>query len=176
VTAAGVILLDVLLIISLGSEVAIRLSARPAESVMVPTLQSVDSTLPPNAIVVSNISLQFLELYLPPGNRSFVGLNSLDPGETFTDYHLHRLYEKRAAGWNGPVPPVVYDGAAMSAEADSLVSAMGAKTPVFLLIAAPESQQYADVLKGEFDGLQSKFGVEPVAQNRVAALYRLTAK
>jgi 4-amino-4-deoxy-L-arabinose transferase-like glycosyltransferase len=174
--SAGVIVLDLLLIISLGSEVAIRLSARPAESVMVPTLMSADSTIPPNAIVVSNISLQFLELYLPAGNRRFVGLNSLDPGETFTDYHLHRLYEKRAAGWNGPIPPVVFDGAAMSAEADSLVSAIGAKTPVFLLIAAPESQQYADVLKGELDGLQSKFGIEPVAQNRVAALYRLTIK
>jgi len=175
-TAAGVIFLDVLLIISLGSEVAIRLSARPAESVMVPTLQSADSTIPPNAIVVSNISLQFLELYLPAESRRFIGLNSLDPGETFTDYHLHRLYEKRAAGWNGPIPPVVFDGAAMSAEADSLLSAIVAKTPVFLLIAAPESQQYADVLKGELDNLQSKFGIEPVAQNRVAALYRLTIK
>ena len=174
--AAGVILLDVLLIISLGSEVAIRLSARPAESVMVPTLMSADSTIPPNAIVVSNISLQFLELYLPAENRRFVGLNSLDPGETFTDYHLHRLYEKRAAGWNGPVPPVVFDAPAMSSEADSLATAIGANTPVFLLIAAPESQQYADVLKSELHGLQSKFGVEPVAQNRVAALYRLTAK
>jgi hypothetical protein len=175
-TSIGVISLDVLLIISLGSEVAIRMSARPPESVMVPTLMSADSTLSPNAIVISNISLQFLELYLPTGNRRFIGLNSLDPGETFTDYHLHRLYEKRAAGWNGPIPPVVFDGAAMSAEADSLVSSIGAKTPVFLLIAAPESQQYADVLKGELDNLQSKFGIEPVAQNRAAALYRLTAK
>jgi len=171
--AAGVIVLDAVLIISLGSEVAIRLSARPAESVMVPTLLSADSTLPPNAIVVSNISLQFLELYLPAPNRRFIGLNSLDPGETFTDYHLHRLYEKKAAGWNGAVPPVVFDGPGMSPEADSLASA---KTPVFLLIAAPESQGYADVLKGELDQLQSKFTVEPVAQNRVAALYRLTTK
>jgi len=71
------------------------------------------------------------------------------------------------------VPPVVFDGPGMSPEADSLASA---KTPVFLLIAAPESQGYADVLKGELDQLQSKFTVEPVAQNRVAALYRLTTK
>jgi dolichyl-phosphate-mannose-protein mannosyltransferase len=175
-TAAGVILLDVLLIISLGSEVAIRLSARPAESVMVPTLMSADSTLPPNATVVSNISLQFLELYLPAENRRFIGLNSLDPGETFTDYHLHRLYEKRAAGWNGPVPPVVFDGPGMSAEADSLASEIAANKPVFLILAAPESQQYADVLKRELDDLQSKFALEPVAQNRVPALYRMTTK
>jgi hypothetical protein len=171
--AAGVIVLDALLIISLGSEVAIRLSARPSGSVMVPTLQSADSTLPRNAIIVSNISLQFLELYLPAEDRHFVGLNSLDPGETFTDYHLHRLYEKRAAGWNGPIPPVVFNGPQMSPEADSLASA---KTPVFLLLAAPESQQYADVLKTELDQLQSKFTLEPVAQNRVAQLYRLTTK
>jgi len=171
--AAGVILLDALLIISLGSEVAIRLSARPAESVMVPTLQSADSTLPPTAIIISNISLQFLELYLPSENRRFVGLNSLDPGETFTDYHLHRLYEKKAAGWNGSIPPVVFDGPAMSPEADWLAAA---KAPVFLLLAAPESQQYADVLKTELEQLQSKFVVDPVAQNRVAQLYRLTTK
>ena len=60
--------------------------------------------------------LQFLELYLRLAETtSSSGLNSLDkddPGERFTDYHLHRLYEKRAAGWNGPVPAVVFDGGA----------------------------------------------------------------
>src|ERR1019366_3634995 len=97
-------------------------------------------------------------------------------GEQFTDYHLHRLYEKRAAGWNGAVPPVVFDGSQMSAEADSLASAIEAKTPVYLLIAAPESQQYADVLKSELDQLQGKFIVEPVSQNDAVALYRMTAR
>lgn len=174
--AAGVIMLDVLLIISLGSEAAVRLGARPAGSQMVASLESLDSTLPRDATVVSNISLQFLELYLPANDRHFVGLNSLDPGERFTDYHLHRLYEKRAAGWKGAVPPVVFDGPGMSAEADSLASAIGAKTPVFLLIAAPESQDYADVLKPEIDQLQGKFTVEPVSQNKAVALYRLTTK
>jgi hypothetical protein len=105
-----------------------------------------------------------------------VGLNSLDPGERFTDYHLHRLYEKRAAGWNGPVPSVVFDGEQMSAVADSLASAIDAKKPVFLLIAAPESQQYADVLKGELDQVQGKFAIEPVSQNEAVAVYRLTAR
>ncbi|MGD0118926.1 MAG: glycosyltransferase family 39 protein [Candidatus Binatus sp.] len=175
--AAGVIVLDLLLFVSLASEAAVRLSAQPAESTMIPALQSVDSTLPHGAIVVSNISLQFLELYLPGDNLNFVGLNSLDPGETFTDYHLHRLYEKRAAGWNGLVPPVVFDGEQMStAEADSLTAAIGAKTPVFLLLAAPESQQYADVLKSELDSLQQKFTIEPQLQNEAIALYRLTAQ
>ena len=176
-SAASVIVLDLLLLISLASEAAVRMTAQPASSAMVDALQSLDSTLPADATVVSNISLQFLELYLPADGRRFVGLNSLDPGEQFTDYHLHRLYEKRAAGWNGAVPPVVFDGEQLSpAEASSLTSAVGGKAPVFVLLAAPESQDYADVLKSELDQLQQKFTVEPVSQNEAVALYQLTAR
>lgn len=173
--AAGVIVLDLLLIVSLASEAAVRLSAQPASSAMVEALESLDSAVPRDATIVSNISLQFLDLYLGE-ERRLVGLNSLDPGERFTDYHLHRLYEKRAAGWNGAVPPVVFDGDQMSpAAADSLASAI-AKTPVYLLIAAPESQDYADVLKSELDQLQGKFAFEPVSQNEAVAVYRLSAR
>ncbi len=173
--AAGVIVLDILLIISLTSEAAVRLSAQPASSAMVQALESLDSTLPRDATVVSNISLQFLDLYLGE-ERRFVGLNSLDPGERFTDYHLHRLYEKRAAGWRGPVPAVVFDGDQMSAGvADSIGLAIDAKRPVFLILAAPESQQYADVLKEELDQSQGKFAIEPVSQNEAIAVYRVTA-
>ena len=176
-SAAGVIVLDLLLVVSLASEAAVRLSAQPASSPMVDALQSLDSTLPADATVVSNISLQFLELYLPTDGRRFVGLNSLDPGEQFTDYHLHRLYEKRAAGWKGAVPPVVFDGERLSpAEAASLVSAVGGKAPVFVLLAAPESQDYAEVLKSELDQLQQTFTVEPISQNDAVALYQLTAR
>ena len=171
--AAGcVIVLDFLLIISLVTELDVRLSAPPASSIMVPTLQSADATLPTKAIVVSNISLQFLELYMER-NRDFVGLDSLDPGERFTDYHLHRLYEKKASGWPGPVPPVIFNGPEMSPEADTLISA---KTPIFLLLATPESEQYAGELKRELDQLQTKFTLEPQTQNQAAQLYRLTPK
>ena len=174
--AAGVIVLDLLLIVSLATEAAVRLSAQPASSVMVESLDSLASNLPRDATVVSNISLQFLDLYLGE-DRRFVGLNSLDPGERFTDYHLHRLYEKRAAGWRGLVPAVVFEGEQMSAAvADSIASAIDAKKPVFLILAAPESQQYADVLKGELDQLQGKFAVEPVSQNEAVAVYRVTAR
>lgn len=174
--AGGVIVLDILLVVSLASEAGVRLSARPESSAMVESLQSLDSSLPRDATVVSNISLQFLDLYLAE-DRRYVGLNSLDPGERFTDYHLHRLYEKRAAGWTGPVPPVAFVGDQMSpAEADSLASTLDAKTPVFLLIAAPESQQYADVLKSELDALQGRFVIEPVSQNEAVAVYRLSAR
>jgi 4-amino-4-deoxy-L-arabinose transferase-like glycosyltransferase len=174
--ATGVIVLDILLIVSLATEAALRLSAQPASSVMVESLESLNPTLPRDSTVVSNISLQFLDLYLGE-TRTYVGLNSLDPGERFTDYHLHRLYEKRATGWNGPVPAVVFEGAQMAAAvADLLASAIDAETPVFLLLAPPESQSYADVLKSELDQLQEKFAVEPVSQNEAIAVYRLTAR
>ena len=175
--AAGVIMLDLLLFVSLLTEVVVRLNAQPADSAMVPALESVESVLPRGATVVSNISLQFLELYLAGDGRRFVGLNSLDPGERFTDYHLHRLYEKRAAGWKGPVPPVVFEGQQMSpAEADSLASAISAKTPVFLLLAAPESQPYSNLLRSELDQLQQRFTIQPQLQNEAVALYRLKAR
>jgi hypothetical protein len=174
--AAGVIVLDLLLVVSLATEAAVRLSVRRESSVMVESLMSLDSNLPPDSTVVSNISLQFLDLYLGE-DRRYVGLNSLDPGERFTDYHLHRLYEKRAAGWNGLVPAVVFDGAQMApAATESLASAIDAKAPVFLLLAPPESRSYADVLKSELDQLQEKFTVEPVSQNEAIAVYRLTGR
>jgi len=173
--ATAVILLDVLLVISLASEVAVRLTPGPWHSQMVESLESLEPKLPGDAIIVSNISLQFLDLYLGE-DLHYVGLNSLDPGERFTDYHLHRLYEKRAAGWSGPVPAVVFDGEQMSsAAAGSLASAIDAKRPVFLILAAPESQQYADVLKTELEELRGKFSVEPVAQSEAIAVYRVTA-
>jgi hypothetical protein len=62
------------------------------------------------------------------------------------------------------------------AVSDSLESGIDAKTPVYLLLAAPESQQYADVLKSELDQLQGKFAIEAVSQNEAVALYRLTAR
>lgn len=177
--AAGVFVLDALLVISLATEVAVRVIASPADSAMVPALASVDSTLPRNATVVSNISLQFLELYIPgpTGGRHFVGLNALDPGERFTDYHLRRLHDKHAAGWVGDLPPVVFDGVQMSpTTSSSLVATLRAKTPVYLLLAAPESQEYSDLLRGEIDQLQTKFTIKPVVQNTAIALYQLQAR
>src|ERR1017187_5617525 len=55
--AASVIVLDALLVVSLASEAAVRLSARPADSAMVASLAGQDSALPGDATVVSNISL-----------------------------------------------------------------------------------------------------------------------
>ena len=176
VSAASVIVLDVLLVVSLATEAVARLSVQPQSSEMVESLESLDSTLPRDATVVSNISLLFLDLYLGE-ERNYAGLNSMDPGERFTDYHLHRLYEKRANGWSGPVPPVVFDGGRMEqSETDAIASAIAGNKPVYLLVAAPESQQYADVLKDEMGEMGAKFGVEPVSENEAIAVYRFSGK
>ena len=163
---AGVIVLDLLLVVSLASEAAVRLSAQPASSAMVESAGVAGF----DAAARRDRRQQHLAAVSRFVSRREDRLRRLElarPGERFTDYHLHRLYEKRAAGWNGPVPPVVFDGEQMSASAaDSLASAIDAKKPVFLLLAAPESQQYADVLKGELDQMQAKFAIEPVTQNR----------
>ncbi|MDB5107872.1 MAG: hypothetical protein JWM69_813 [Candidatus Binatus sp.] len=172
--AIGVIALDLLLAISLLSEVAGRLGPTPVGSEMVRALQEVDSKIPPDAAIVSNISLQFLELNIAANQRKFVGLNSVDPGETFTDYHLHRLFEKRAQGWKGPIPPVEFDVAASSPNPnDPVAAAIASQTPVFVLLAVPESAQYANLLKNELDQLQSKYGFDVIEQNSAIALYRL---
>ncbi|HEV2169871.1 MAG TPA: hypothetical protein VGR40_02930, partial [Candidatus Binatus sp.] len=176
IAAASVIVLDVLLVVSLGTEIVLRLNSPASNSQMVESLQSIDSSVPQNARIISNISLQFLDLYLGE-TRDYAGLNSMDPGERFTDYHLHRLYEKRAAGWKGPVPAVVFDGGLMvQSEVNAIASAVAAKTPVYLIVAAPESQQYADVLKSEIGELAAKFAVEPVSENEAIAVYRVGIK
>ena len=144
---------------------------------MVESLESLDSTLPRDATVVSNISLQFLDLYLgETSDDSSDSIRSIRASDSPTTICIACTRNARRDG-TAPVPAVVFDGEQMSAAvADSLASAIDAKTPVFLMLAAPESQQYADVLKAELDQLQGKFTVEPVSQNEAIALYRLTAQ
>jgi 4-amino-4-deoxy-L-arabinose transferase-like glycosyltransferase len=175
--AAGVVLLDLLLVISLGNEFLIRMSAVPRESEMVQELARVETTIPPTATIVSNISLQFLELYMPGDHRELVGLNSLDPGQTFTDYHLHRLFAKRGLGWTGPIPPVLFIGEAMTPELRSgLAARMRAPGGAYLLLAAPESQEYAATLRVEMEKMGVVCTLEPVIRNRTIALFKLAPR
>jgi 4-amino-4-deoxy-L-arabinose transferase-like glycosyltransferase len=175
--ALGVIALDVILAWSVAVEAGFRLSVTPQASQMVPALADAGARIGPRATVISNISLQFLELYIPGDGREFVGLNSVDPGERFTDYHLHRLYVKRDRGWRGPLPAVVFDGAALNdTTAAALAAVLKAREPVFLLLAAPETPDYADLLKDEVGRLDARFALEPVVQTRVLALYRLALR
>jgi hypothetical protein len=165
--------LDLGLIGSVTSELLHRLSLRPAASTVVPTLEAIDRQIEPDAVVVSNASLQFLQLYLQPLARKFEGLHSFDPGEDYTDYHLGRLYAKRAAGWQGPVPPVLFESGGIDHASVSELIAASTRRQLYLLIAAPQSEEYGHVLSGELKELSEKFEIEPVAAAEPIELYRL---
>jgi hypothetical protein len=170
----GIVMLDLLLAVSLAHETLNRLSVPPRISEVVPALQNLDGRIDPEATVVSNISLQFLELYIPAPKRRFVGLHSFDPGEEFTDYHLARLYAKQAHGWTGPVPPALFNGAGLiGATADSLASELRSGRPAWLLLWKPPSPEYADLLKGELDRLGERFTLDETTRAGPLVLYRL---
>jgi hypothetical protein len=173
--AAAIVALDLMLALGVTVETGTRLNFAPQPSEVVPALESIQAHIAPDAAVVSNVSLQFLELYLPGAGRKLVGLNTLDPGERFTDYHLHRLFVKRADGWTGPVPPVLFDerGAISKSTAAALTAAAKTKAGAYLMLAAPESRDYAEVLHGEMAQLGSQFTVTPVMQSRELSLFRL---
>ena len=172
--AIGVAVLDLLLVIALLTELSLRLAAEPRESETVQSLQQIEARLPPGATVVSNISLQFLQLYLPGDSRKFVGLNSRDPGESFTDYHLNRLFAKRGLGWNGPIPPVLFtDDSMATTVAFALTNDARGSTGVFLLLGAPESPNYGSLLHDEIDKIGAALTLEPMMQNRSIALFKL---
>jgi 4-amino-4-deoxy-L-arabinose transferase-like glycosyltransferase len=173
----GVLILDLMLLIALATEISVRLSAEPQQSPTIESLQQIQSKLSPGATIVSNISLQLLELYLSGASRKFVALNSHDPGESFTDYHLSRLFAKRALGWGGPIPPVLFADDVMAAAVVNQLNADARITDgAYLLLVVPESPDYATVLRGEVDKLGAAFMLEPVLQNRAVGLFKLVPR
>jgi hypothetical protein len=172
--AIGVIILDLVLLIALATEISVRLSAEPQQSPTIESLQQVKSKLSPGATIVTNISLELLELYLSGQSRRFVALNPHDPGESFTDYHLHRLFAKRALGWGGPIPRVLFaDDVIATAVMNGLNADARRADGAYLLLGAPESPDYATVLREEVDKLGSAFTLEPLLQNRKLGLFKL---
>ncbi|MGC1676005.1 MAG: hypothetical protein WA740_00620, partial [Candidatus Binataceae bacterium] len=135
----------------------------------------VDARIPPDATIASNISLQFLQLYIPGSDRHFVGLSSSDPGESFTDYHLHRLFVKRTQGWTGPIPPTIFVGDSIPPLAEKLLASKARSSGgAYMLLCAPESSEYGTVLKDEMAKLDAAFTMTPLFENRALALFRLT--
>jgi 4-amino-4-deoxy-L-arabinose transferase-like glycosyltransferase len=173
--AIGVVILDLLLLIALATEISVRLSAEPQDSPTVESLQQIQAKISPRAPIVSNISLQFLELYIPGAARKFVALNSHDPGESFTDYHLNRLFAKRALGWDGPIPQVLFaDDVMATAVVNGLNADARSADGAYLLLGAPESPDYATMLREQVDKLEAAFTLEPLLQNRSVGLFKLT--
>jgi 4-amino-4-deoxy-L-arabinose transferase-like glycosyltransferase len=171
--AYGVFALDAMLALSLIVASGARLASTPRESAIVPALEALDASIPRNATVVSNVSLQFLELYLGSGSRRFIGLNSLDPGERFTDYHLHRLFDKRAAGWKGEIPAVIFaPGPDSSPDTAPIEHALADNRTVVVAIARPQSAEYGRTLKAELDALSKVVTLKSVAESDDLIIYR----
>jgi 4-amino-4-deoxy-L-arabinose transferase-like glycosyltransferase len=179
IVGAAVIVLDVLLAVSLLSEAGARVAANPASSAIAPALETLDRSLPPDALVVTNVSLQFFDLYAGGARRDVIALNYLDPGEHFTDYHLHRLFDKQASGWNGAIPAALFNfnGDTMSKSVvDSIDAALAQRKLVTLVLARPETPAYADALKHQLDALSDRYDVESAGANDALAIYQLSAR
>jgi 4-amino-4-deoxy-L-arabinose transferase-like glycosyltransferase len=172
--AIGVVILDLMLLIALATEISVRLSAEPQHSPTVESLQQIETKVSPAATIVSNISLQFLDLYIPGASRKFVALNSHDPGESFTDYHLNRLFAKRALGWDGPIPQVLFaDDVMATAVVNRLSADARSADGAYLLLGVPESPDYATLLREQVDQLGAAFTLVPLLQNRSVGLFKL---
>ncbi len=175
----AVIALDVVLAGAIVVGTVSRVAATPPpESKLVADVLTIRPRLK-NAVMVSDISLQWLELLAGGEGTEFVGLNSFYVfrmnGQAVTDFHLYFLYHKRAKGWSGPVPPTLLlpRGGLDLAEARKLAQQDKKGRPVYLLVAMPATVQLFDLLKREFAEIDPYFSREMIAQYAEMGLFRL---
>ena len=128
-----------------------------------------------NAVLVSDISLQWLELYAGGEGTEFVGLRSHFGAQPVNEEHLHWLYEKRSKGWSGPTPPILLlpDGGLDPAEARRLADEDKQGRPVYLLVLNATSSEWLGVLKREVAEIDRGFSLERIAHYPEMGLYRL---
>src|SRR5208282_4686968 len=148
----AVIALDVLLVVAIVVETVSRLAAPPPPAKLVADVLAIRPRLT-NAVVVSDISLQWLELYAGGERTDFVSLNSLYAAETEpnTEYHLRGLYNKKSEGLSVPIPPILLPGGKLDlVEARKLADEDKKGRPVYLLVQMPRTDEWWDELKREF--------------------------
>ena len=131
-----------------------------------------------NAVVVSDISLQWLELYVGGEQTEFVGLNSLDASrvndQVVTEWHLNVLQNKKSEGWSGPIPPILFPGGELDlAEAQKLAEEEKKGRPVYVLVAKPLTREWQNVLKQEAAEIDKYFTDTTIADYPEVGLYRL---
>jgi len=174
----AVIALDVVIAGAIVVETVSRLASIPApQSKVVPEVLAIRPRLR-NAVVVSDISLQWLELYAGGEGTEFVGLNNLDTSllkdQVVTEYHLYLLYWKESEGWSGPIPPILFPGGKLDpAEVRKLAEEDKKGRPVYLLIVRPLTREWFGVLNQEFGEIDRYFTHEPIANYPEMALGRL---
>ena len=171
----AVIVLDVLLAVAIVAETGSRLAAPPPPAKQLAEVLAIRPRLK-NAVVVSDISLQWLDIYAGGEGTEFVSLNSIyaaeaEPG---TEYHLRGLSNKKSEGSSVPVPPVLLpDGKLDLDEARKLAEEDEKGRPVYLLVQMPRTDAWWDELKREFTEIDRRFSHETVADYPEVGLYRL---
>ena len=169
----AVIALDVLL----AGAIVVQTVSRPAEAP--PDSKLVDDVLAmrprlANAVVVSDISLQWLELIAGGERTDFVGLSNLFGAQWVNEKHLHWLYDKKSKGWTGPIPPILLaNGELDPAEARKLAEEDKKGRPVYLLILAPTSRESFLELNWESAQIGRYFSLETIEHYPEVGLYRL---
>jgi 4-amino-4-deoxy-L-arabinose transferase-like glycosyltransferase len=177
----AVIALDVLLAAEIGVQTAAWLAVpMPMESKLVSEVLAIRPRLA-NAVVVSDISLQWLELYAGGEQTEFVGLNDIYtatvPDRAVTEYHLYVFRKKRLEGWSGPIPPILFPGGILNlAELHRLAEEDKRGRPVYVLAAKPLTREWQNVLNREGDQIRRYFAFTTVADYREVGLYRLTPR
>jgi hypothetical protein len=177
-TGFAVIALDVILAGSILVETLSRLTtSAPAQSELVAEVQAIRPQLK-NAVLVSDISLQWLELIAGGEQTEFVGLSANLYGRAVNEKHLAWLYQKKSQGWSGQVPPVLIlpTGGLDPAVARKLANDDKQGRPLYLLVAMPQNSQSFGMLKREFGEIDRDFSHEPIARDREVGLYRLKPK
>ena len=117
----AVIALDVLLAGAILVDTGSRLAAPPPPAKLVDDVLAMRPRLK-SAVVVSDISLQWLEIYAGGEGTEFVALNSLYAAETEpnSEYHLRGLYDKKSEGSSLPIPPILLPGGELAPESPQL--------------------------------------------------------
>jgi 4-amino-4-deoxy-L-arabinose transferase-like glycosyltransferase len=170
----GVFILDLVLAVSIVGEVANRCASARSVSQAVPALRQIAAHIEPQAVVISNVSLQFLELYVDGADRRFVGLHSFESDSDFSDYHLARLYAKAANGWGGELPSVMFrDRTRQQSTFDLVAGEIKRGRFAYLLIFPPQSAQYDQTLRQELDQLSADFEVAEQERAGSLVLFRL---
>lgn len=173
----AVIALDVLLAVAIVVDIFSRLAVPPRPSALLADIFAIRPRLK-NAVVVSDISLQWLELYAGGEGTEFVGLDNLGtelrPKQVIGELHLYWLKEKRAGGWSGPIPPMLLPGGKLDlSEARKLADEDRKGRPVYLLVVMPLTDEWWDELQKEFAQIDRRFSHQTVADYRELGLYRL---
>ncbi len=179
----AVIVLDVVLAGAIAVETVYRIEAPPPpprQSKLVADVLAIRPQVT-NAVVVSDISLQWLELLAGGERTEFVALNNLFaeqvPDQVVTEYHLHWLYQKKSEGWSGPIPPTLLPGGKLDlAEANKLAEQDKKGRPVYLLVVMPLTDEWFALLNREFGEIDRHFTHETIADYPEMGLYRLRTR